>query len=477
MKVSLQITSVFISGLLLFAACSSQATDDQIKKWPNNEKGLETLTKFVADPKNPVERRVVALEALSDAGLNEKLRSILDGCKDADKIAGGFAKSMMEQLKSSEFQKALTARDNLFIILGFLPQNEQGWVRKTVSEWAFGELKEDSSSDAVKETIEKKILTSQIEELGEYGVKAAMLLVKNGFKIEKMSDFILAQKDVSQHLQLLEAFKKLHAMPLPDGKRVAIEYMHITKIAEIKHPLAAAYLLDIASDKDLQKDTRSWAFNKVDELLELKEVKADPKELIPMLRKFLISKNPDDRWDAALNLLKLEGYGIARQVIDAFADDGTYSTASEDPMKSVIDFCKDGLLPLKDRGDVMGDIKKMLLSKNRIQKAIAVVCYKVAADKNAIPLLKPLLSQKKVKLDDFLGEEKMTLASLTQNAIEGIAFLDAVEQEIKSGKLSKEDGELKKFAFTVELVKTGEEYKNEAQKRFESDLKEKSEKK
>lgn len=447
-------------------SCEGKITDEKLELYTRNEKGVKKLTEFIKNDKENLEMRLKAILALVKNGLEMKVKSIVYQCPDKDKIAIMVAEKLLPELNKGG-DDLYRIRDTLFSILSILPEDKKANIQKSLAEWAFGSLKDDAPREKVKDEVERKILVSQIEELGAYGVRGATILIKNGFSIERMLSFIFSFKEVKYQLLALDALKILHKIP-----NIQITYFQLEKIGEINSVDALNYLLEIALDKTKDRDVRSIAFNEAIDLFELSEIKKNSQPVLSKLYKLLEFPSADDRWSAAHYILKLEGYEAIPKVIEAFKDDGIYLNATEDPMKSVVDFCKLALIPLKEKGDILKYLKAWIKSTNRVQITIGMVCLKILANPVTKTLLKPHLGLKKYKLDDILGEE-MTIASLAQNVVEGIDMLNEVEKDLSAGKISKEFADIKKFAIEVELVKNGDEYKKEVEKRVEYEKKRK----
>ncbi|MBM4386769.1 MAG: hypothetical protein FJ088_03460 [Deltaproteobacteria bacterium] len=454
----------------LLASCSKAPQKEDFEKWANSQAGLKKIKEFAADLKNPMEARIEAIAALVRNNHDILVREIVEACGDKEKLASGISGKFMSGLKNpweaagKEEEAAIyKARDTVINMIRFLNGAEREAVQKAVAEWAFGAIREDEGAEQVRKKIEKTILINQIPELEAHGVAGAVLLIRNGFVIEKMFSYLLSLKDIAISLKALDAVKKLHSVP-----DVMIAYSHIDKIGEIEHPAAIEYLLDISVNTQQEKDIRAYAFNRASDLIEKDAVRKnyDMSGIIERLHKIIQKKSADDRWVPSIMILNLEGAKALDRVAAAFKDDHVYPGGSEDPMKSVVDICKAGFVPLKDRTDIFAFIVKLLNGGNRVQKTIAIVCLKAIEDKRGLAELKKLFNNR-TDLEDVLGE-KTTLGNLARNAAEGIEMAKEVDRALSSGALKEKDAELRKFYILVDLMNTGQAYRDLVEERFKS---------
>lgn len=442
----------FFVVLLASISCTKPGPGN-FEKYAKNEEGIKVLEAYIQDPKNPLEARVEAATTIVKAKWPLRLRSALDGTPDKEAVAEKVLEKLTNLLPSlmPRSEELAAVRDGAFIALSYLTDEQKGPFQKRIAEWAFGTLSEKSSADEVKDTIESKILTAQIAELGQYGVDAACLLIRHGFAVEKMARYILNLKEPKASEKMLDAFIALHKTP-----DLEIPLWHMELIGSIESPMALEYLLDFSLDESRSEDLRAAAYNAyVPWLLDPKKIQGKKQGIIARLEKMIAKKNPDDRWAAAKFLILLEGENAFKKVMDALVDDNVYPAAVEDPKKTLVDFCT-AVIWKQEKATAWKMIETLLSSSNRVHQALGIVCVKASEDITKVSLLKPFLRSKKSLQGVF--EEDITIGQLALNAVEGLSMFQEVERAQKEGKLTEERAKKKKFRILVELIHTGADY-------------------
>lgn len=460
----------------VLAACGGRPGPGNFAKFTANENGVRLLERYIQDTSNPDDARVEAVVTLVQNGWALGLRKALDGCPDREDLAAKSADALIRRLPDLAGMPDVLAatRDGAFIALSLAPAADRGPLQKRLADWAFGGLGPESSAEEVKKAVESRVLVAQIADLGPSGADGATWLIRHGFAVEKLSQYLLSLKDPGVEAKMLAAFKVLHATP-----DIAIPYDHVEAIGKIRSTEAVEYLLDLAQDDRQDPDIRSLAFNQAAEALDRPEgLRGDREPILARLRKMLARNDPDDRWAAARYVVSLEGIAALDGVLAALKDDGVYPRALEDPRKTLVDFCKGVILrdrPQRAGGpgeggrakpieDALRTVRRLLASPNRVHQALGVVCVKAAEDPAHADLLKPL-QKSRVSLEPVIGE-KVTLGTLAQNAADGLALMAEVQAAEASGALSAEDAKRKRFFALVNLLDTGDALRKAVEERF-----------
>ena len=117
---------IFCSILLVFmSGCSSEITDDDLKIWTNNEEGFRQMESIMVDPEVSHDTRVKGLYFLAKANQAPQVSRILYATPSPEKLAKGLRDKLLPEL-SSESPDAVLAKDSLFSLASFLPENEKG---------------------------------------------------------------------------------------------------------------------------------------------------------------------------------------------------------------------------------------------------------------------------------------------------------------------------------------------------------------
>jgi len=442
---------VLVALVLVGVACVRPGPGN-FQKYTANENGVRQLERYIQDPSNGLEARVEAVIALAEGGWTMSLRKVLDGCPDREDVSAKTLDALISKLTAlPEKSEGLAAlRDATFIALSLVPASERAAFQKRLAEWAFAGLGPESPAEEVKRTVESRILVAQIADLGRFGAEGATWLIRHGFAVDKLSQYLLSLEDPEVEQKLLQALKTLHATP-----DIAIPFYHVEIIGRIRSTEAVEYLLDLAQDDRQEADLRTLAFNQAAEILDHPDrLRGVRDAILSRLRRMLSRKDPDDRWAAARYILTLEGGAAFEEVLAALADDGIYPRAVEDPRKTLVDFCTGVVLKMHPEDARERLFRRLLGSKNRVHQALGVVCIKATEEPRFAELLKPVL-RATVSLEPVFGE-KTTLAQLAQNAADGLALIAEYRAAEASGALKPDLAKRKVFFALVNLADTGD---------------------
>jgi len=453
--------------VLATVGCVTQPGPGNFKKFAGSEAGQKRLAAWVANPANAIEARVEALVTVAAAGFPGKVRGMLDPAPDRDLLSEKTAAALADRLVKAGSDPAAIAplREAVLAALAYVPDAKKAPIQKTIADWVFAGLSLDSTADQVKKQVEPRMEPMQMQALGAAGTAGAAFLVRHGFDVVRMSQYVLSVADPAAHLRLLEAFKRLHAMP-----DVAIPLPQLELIGRIKDVRAAMYLLDLALDAKQESDVKAAAFNEAARLMDDAAIRAgDVDGILERLDRLMVSGDPDDRWSGANYLLVVKGVEALPRVMAGLKDDGTYPNATEDPMKSMVDFCKLTLFKVAKGPDAWPAVTQLLKSRNRVHQALGVICTKASEDPSKASLVAPLAGGS-ASLEAVLGE-KVTLGALATNAKEGLQMYSEVAADLAAKRMDESDAKLMKFAILVDLTETGRAYRKSVAERFKADRK------
>lgn len=452
---------------LAAVACSTQPGPGNFEKFATSDAGQKRIAAWVATPANPMAARVEALVAVAAAGFPGKIRAMLDTAQDKEALAENTAAALAERLTKAGSDPAIIAplREAVLAALAFVPDGRKAPIQKTVAGWAFAGLSLDSSMEDVKKQVEPRIEPAQIQALGSAGTLGAAVLVRHGFDVIRMAQYVLAVPDPAGHLRLLEAFRRLHATP-----ELAIPLPQLELIGRIKDARAATYLLDMAMDTRNESDVRAASFNEAARLMDDPAIRAgDLEGILDRLDKMMVSGDPDDRWSGANYLLVVKGLDAMPRVMAGLKDDASYPNATEDPMKSMVDFCKATLFKVGKGPAAWQAVESLLRSRNRVHQALGVICTKASEDPTKASLVGPLTGSR-TDLYQVLGT-KVTLGTLATNAKEGLQMYGEVAADLAAKRLVEVDAKVMRFAILVNLTDTGRAYRMAVAERFKEDRK------
>ena len=251
---------------------------------------------------------------------------------------------------------------------------------------------------------------------------------------------------------------------------MAIPLPYLELVGKIKHSRAVTYLLDLSLDSNQETDVRGAAFNEAGRLMDDPTIRAgDLEGILARLDRLMVSGDPDDRWSGANYLVLLQGLEAMPRLMAGLKDDASYPNATEDPMKSMVDFCKTALLKTVKAPTVWPAIERLLKSRNRVHQTLGVICAKASEDPTKASLVAPL-SGSRTDLFQILGS-KMTLGTLATNAKEGLQMYGEVAADLAANRMDEADAKLLRFAILVDLTETGRNYRKAVAERFKADRK------
>lgn len=471
--------SMSICLLLLAAAvgCDDTVTESDLQKWTNNEVGFERITQVIRDPKQPMPTRVRALEVVVEKGHESRVRGMIDPIADeADRLA--IARQLVDQLMkhvTAGSPSQLPAKDTAMALMRYLPPEQVDFVRKSVASWAFSDITWDTPADELKTKLTSRLSGGQVADLGPYGLEPAAILLSHGFVAEQMVRYLSAANTPEAGALLLKGLKKYLPVYGPNP-------LYLETLRKLEDPQVVVLFLELYQNKALEQEVRDAYFATAVSMLEMPKIKGAGDAKKGIADQFLAigaAGNAEDTWLTAANVNSISGLARLEEVFGLFTESKNYREATEDPGKSVLDFCFD-LETQKKNDDVQPVLKKMLASGNKIQKAIAILCAKTMKLDALKADLAPMAAQLGKPEDivvDFLGQGELgdppksvplTLGYLAQNAIEGFGLLASVEADLKANKLTADQHTQKRFMVIVEFETLGAAYTKVIDERYQA---------
>ena len=247
-----------------------------------------------------------------------------------EELVAGTVEQLLDHLNKKD-EHQLNSKDALIVMQRYIAVDQFKKVREAIAKWAFTGLSWESPAEEVQK-LGNRISTGQIRDLGEFGFEGSGYLLRHGFNVDKVSEYLVEARDPKATTVLLKAMKLYHQ----SGN---IGAHHLDAIARTNSVEAAEYLLDTYLNSELEADIRAQAFNGAIRLLDLPAVKKNGAPLVSRLLKLLKSEDPSDRWLGAVNLIHMDGINHLQDILTGFKTDIDYTTADESPLKSVMDLC------------------------------------------------------------------------------------------------------------------------------------------
>ena len=450
-------------GLALFIAstgCNNTPKPGNFDKFARTSRGARKLVDYIKNPKNPFDARAEALIKLFEHHKDVFALQALTMSKDRPKLAAKTLDGLLKKYEALCAQKKPNIgelsyyRDMVFKLLVNVPKDKRAPFQKRIAKAVFGPLSYSTPASEVNKWVAPRISLIQLTLLGKAGARGALILIHNAFGVKELAGYLLDLKDPKINEELINQILYLDSKP-----NVKLPTFYFDIAGDIPSIKSLKFLLDKASNEDYDDEYRNYAFNAATDLLTKKIASKDLKGVIKRLKKFLFSTDPDDRWAGAYYITLLEGAKAIPLVMKGLKDDGVYPESTGDaPDKSMVDFCKDVIFPKgKPIKGAWNAIKMLLKSRNKVHKALGIVCVKASMDPSKISLVKPFVKSR-IKLDDVFGWEDFTLGDLAKNCIDGLKLIAQIDKDLAAGKITKKQAEYKKLAAVAFLAKTGDEY-------------------
>lgn len=456
-----------IGGILaawLLVGCRGSAPED-FGRMARSEAGQRRIAAWVADVSHPMDRRVDALVTVAAEGFPGRVRGMVEGAPDREALAERTAAALVERLppRFQAPEEAAYLREALMAVLLHVPDDRRLPIQQALARWVFGSLTLDSSAEETKQQVEPRLPIHQLPLLGLPGAKGATVLVRHGFSADAVARYVLSQPDPEAHRMLLEAFRRLHRTP-----DLEIPASHLEAIGDIRDPSAAVYLLDLAQDRNQSSEIRAIAFNEAADLMEDPALAAGNREaLADRLRSLMQSGDPDDRWSAANFLFRLEGESALPVILQGMKDDGVWPNATEDPMKSMVDFCKGTFWKGDANPGKWSAVQGMIQSGNRVHRTLGLICLKASQDPSRAGLARRSLGSR-ADLFPVLGV-RLREDVLAKNVTEGLQMFAELARDEAAGRLDAADAKRLRFIVLVNLTDTGRTYRLAVADRFKAE--------
>ena len=254
---------------LLVAACGGPVTEEDLQRWTHNERGLERITELVADPKQPVDTRIRALEVVVEKSFVQRLVTMFDGMKeDRTEIMQGLVERMKGHLASSDSSAPperlhLDAKDALLLLARYVTPEEADSIQEAIALWAFKGVTDELSEEEVEQSISLKLSGGQIRNLGRHAYKGSSILIANKIEVDQMLALLSSADDERKGYAAklaVEGLTKLH-------KQLPVQEHHIAALGKLPSESAAQYLLKIYRDSHDNPNIHKLALNQLDDMV------------------------------------------------------------------------------------------------------------------------------------------------------------------------------------------------------------------
>jgi len=483
---------VVVLGLILLSACSGPPTEQELEVWIRGAQ-FTKLDEFVADPNNPTELRVRALELLVEYGRLADLRDSLQTVSDRQDLVDRLVTKLIENLQSEDTDLQLQSEYGLVNgVLLFLTEQDKEKVLTAVADWAFSELSKDTPMDELKARLDATI-ASDLDKMGTHGLRVASWLIGYGIESKRFVSYMAAESKTDEHRKLLlNAVRKNLQLVDEKGNPLVIDSGIIQTLIDDPIPETVGLLIDVYMNEAFDDEERSNAFGLVQTLVRdsgnnrLLSTEEKRKVVVDALRPALKSRVATDRWDAIDLILEAGGAKAVSTALDGLQEDlKNYDRWTDDgaeregPDIVIAELCSQHLAPKRKTARKM--LEKRLKGSNRYQLAFVIMCLKAVGNKKTVKRLKQL-AKDETDLEDFFFTKKMrkrrakliekkripplTVGTLAKNAMEGIGLVASVNKKVKAKSMTKADAAVHRDAIIASIQYLGPQLKHAIEKRY-----------
>lgn len=437
---------VLALGLALsVTACGKEDTDEKFRLWSNNEAGWEELQAYVADTGNDVKLRARALEILTDEGGHpgEAVR-IAQKAKDKTELLMALQPSLQKMLDNPNTKKQGYGKRVLFDMMSVLPADKKAATQEMLAKWAFGDLKPDDSPARIKEKLEQRIRTEEIEGLGNAGVRGAEIMLSKGISRDQIMQYLLEINTPEAHAALINGLRRYHAI-----KNVKVSEADLAAIQKSDSIEGFLYWIELyqklsPSAHPDDKAAASQAIVVAIQWAEKEPNKAKIKaawttQVKPVMDKLLTGANCDDRWWASQLLIQYSGLDGLKQMLKEIPDDKNYGQeqfANNDVKMQLTDLCTNEVKSLgvdKVRPLLTNSLKNGRL----IEKVIAIRCLTALGDDASLNALRAVDKKENLIVDPIIVPkvEQVTVHDLAQASADVVEYLRSVDKLAAEGTI------------------------------------------
>jgi hypothetical protein len=329
----------FFGIFFLASVACGPITDEDLKKWSQNEEGLKRLTEVMEDESVPFHIKVDAVVILVENNWSSRVRGILSKYKDPVALASTASEKMVEMLSAGD-DAALNARDGLFALLGTMDDEHRDVARKALAEWGFKGISAEQTREQMFEMVANKLALNQVRDLGEYAVPASLLMM--GKRVEsdawgmlQWCDFIFSfynpeeedaekkAKSLGYKKEALEAIKRYHKdlfKAIEAGEDTFFDPNDVLLVEKFDMPETVAYLLELARHPKVDPATQYEAMIIAEKMFDSIIPEKDYDKYLDNLLSVIVNKLPEIRDRTGMNRLKQAKMVLEKSQIQGLKD-------------------------------------------------------------------------------------------------------------------------------------------------------------
>jgi len=334
------ILAIGFATLISLAAACGPITDDDLKKWSQNEEGLKRIGELMQDDDQPLHIKTRAVQILVENGWSANIRGIVSKYPNPQELASSTAEKLIESLGAGTEEQAQSARDGLFQLLGTMDEKHRLDSQKAITTWAFAGVTVDRSKEEVWELVSKKLALNQVRDLGDFAVPYAIIMIEKRVESESWNllawiEYIFSfnnpdEEDAEKKAifekykaDALEALKRQHASlfkQMDTDKEAFFEPTDIILVEKFESTAAVLYLLDLARNPKVDPATQYESLIIAEKMFDHVVPEKEVNKHIDKVLSVLVNKLPEIKDNTGLGRLKQAQVFLEKSQVQGLKD-------------------------------------------------------------------------------------------------------------------------------------------------------------
>ncbi|MBM4352487.1 MAG: hypothetical protein FJ109_01615 [Deltaproteobacteria bacterium] len=334
------ILAVVIAALVSTAVACGPITDDDLKKWSQNEEGLKRIGELMQDEDQPLHIKTRAVQILVENGWSANIRGIVSKYANPQELASASAEKLVETLSAGNEELAQAARDGLFQLLGTMDEKHRIDTQKAITDWAFKGVAVDKTREEIWDLVSKKIALNQVRDLGSFAIPYTLIMIEKRVESESWNllawiEFVFSfynpneedaeKKAVANKYKAdaLEALKRQHVAlfkQMDSDKEAYFEPTDIVIVEKFDSPAAVLYLLDLARNPKVDPATQYDALVIAEKMFDDVVPEKDVNKHLDKVLSVIVNKLPEIRDSTGMGRLKQAQIFLDKSQIQGLKD-------------------------------------------------------------------------------------------------------------------------------------------------------------
>ena len=366
-----------VAMLVLVVACDRSPED--LERWRTAQGGLEQISEWVQDPKEPMDVRERGLQILIEEGAARLLRPTLEGIEDDQErrqIASAAMPTIQRMWDVQDFPQvdrelleqggeiapeglqAIHAIESLYHLLPYLDGAEQSAGQAILRDWI--------SEDQIVRTQWAEVAIPLLVPLaGEGAMEGVQNWIIEGTDVRSITGALRRHAPDSEQSYIDEAVATRARAKHPE---IDVDLKHAINGAQ--SPAIVPYLKEVILDEAVSDQLFQIA---VDTIVDVYE--ADPNAAAEALAPVVTQRSTNHRWAAATAILDAQGVAGLVTIANALPDDA--DAFGDDTFNQRVSYLCNYVNTNVDRGDFEANpdaLKQLLADQRWTARALGLQC-------------------------------------------------------------------------------------------------------